>query len=215
VAPEISGNHLKAARKKARAKYTSNHSHREPAMNILEIEPLDLGPDVRAISLELVDSSIDREPIRGEEAARTWARILPALAGNELLGFDFFSHLDRVRHFCLFRKIAYREAADRCIVIPAPEPAPLEELLARFEAETFGARAGARVAQGDPALEEQLARRGADAYHHAFQDYVFCAICDFENGMLVVLSNTLWANQIMRLLRGVLDSADVEVRLPA
>jgi len=184
-------------------------------MNILDVEPLDLGPDVRAIGLELVDSSMDREPIRGEEAAKTWSRVLPALSGTEPLALDFFSHLDRVRDFCRIHDIAFREAAERSLVIPAPEPGLLEELLARFEAETFGARAGARVSEGDPALENELSRHGADAYHHAFQNYLFCAICDFENGSLVVLSNTLWANQIIRLVKGVLDSASVEVRLPA
>jgi len=193
---------------------TKNHGP-ENAMNILEVEPLDLGADVRAISLELVDSSVEREPVRGEEAACTWSRILPALAGVEPLALDFFSHLDRVRDFCRLHDIAFREAAERSIVIPAPDPAAFEELVARFESETFGARAGARVTQGDPDLENELSRRGADAYHHAFANYAFCAICDFENGSLVVLSTTLWANQIIRLVKGVLDSTTVEVRLPA
>ena len=184
-------------------------------MNLLDVEPLDLGPDVKAISLELVDPGIDREPIRGEEATKTWSRILPALAGKEPWALDFFSHLDRVRDFCITHDIKFREAGTRCLVIPAPEPAQLEELLARFEAETFGARAGAPAGAPDPALENELSRQGADAYHHAFPNYLFCAICDFENGSLVVLSNTLWANQIIRQIRGVLDTTKVEVRLPA
>jgi hypothetical protein len=184
-------------------------------MNLLDVEPLDLGPDVKAISIELVDPGIDREPIRGEEGVNTWSRILPALAGKDPWALDFFSHLDRVRDFCTTHSIKFREAETRCIVIPAPEPAQLEELLARFEAETFGARAGALVADGDPALEKELSRQGADAYHHAFANYLFCAICDFEDGSLVILSNQLWANQIIRQVRGVLDTTKVEVRLPA
>lgn len=184
-------------------------------MNLLDVEPLDLGPDVKAISIELVDPGIDREPIRGEEGVKTWSRILPALAGQEPWALDFYSHLDRVRDFCTTHSIKFREGETRCIVIPAPEPAQLEELLARFEAETFGARAGALAAAGDPALEKELSRQGADAYHHAFPNYLFCAICDFENGSLVVLSNQLWANQIIRQVRGVLDTTKVEVRLPA
>jgi hypothetical protein len=184
-------------------------------MNLLDVEPLDLGPDVKAISLELVDPGIDREPIRGEEAVKTWSRVLPALAGKEPWALDFYSHLDRVRDFCATHDIKFREAETRCIVIPAPDPTQLEELLTRFEAETFGARAGAQATEGDPALEKELSRQGADAYRLAFQNYVFCAICDFENGSLVVLSNKLWASEIIRLVRGVLDAATVEVRLPA
>lgn len=183
-------------------------------MILLDVEPLDLGPDVKAISLELVDPGVDREPIRGEEATKTWSRVIPALAATEPWAFDFYSHLDRVREFCSAHHIQSREAQPRTLVIPAPEPAQLEELLARFEAETFGVRAGA-LTTGDPALEQELSRHGADAYHHAFANYLFCAICDFENGSLVVLSNKLWASQIMRLARAVLDSTKVEVRLPA
>ena len=69
--------------------------------------------------------------------------------------------------------------------------------------------------EGDSALENELSRQGADAYHRAYANYTFCAICDFEHGSLVVLSNKLWASQIIRLVRGVLDAATVEVRLPA
>lgn len=184
-------------------------------MNLLDVEPLDLGPDVKAISLELVDASVDREPVRGEEAVKTWSRILPTLAGNEPWALDFYSHLDRVRDFCNAHDIKFREAKTRCIVIPAPDPTQLEELFTRFEAETFGARAGAQAAEGDPALEKDLSRQGADAYHHAYTNYRFCAICDFENGSVVVLSNKLWASEIIRLVRAVLDPAIVEVRLPA
>jgi hypothetical protein len=184
-------------------------------MNLLDVEPLDLGPDVKAISLELIDPGVDREPIRGEEAVKTWSRVLSALAGKEPWALDFYSHLDRVRDFCTTHSIKFREAEIRCLVIPAPEPNQLEELLTRFEAETFGARAGAQAGDPDPALEKDLSRQGADAYRHAYTNYRFCAICDFENGSLVVLSNKLWASEIIRLVRAVLDPASVEVRLPA
>ena len=184
-------------------------------MILLDVEPLDLGPDVKAISLELVDPGVDREPIRGKEATKTWSRVLLALAATEPWAFDFYSHLDRVRDFCTAHDIKFRDAETRCIVVPAPEPAKLEALLARFEAETFGARAGALAASGDPALEKELSRQGADAYHHAFTNYLFCGICDFEHGSLVVLSNKLWASEIMRRARAVVDSKEVEVRLPA
>ena len=40
---------------------------------MLEIEPLDLGPDVRAVGLELVEADEHREPVRGMDASRIWS----------------------------------------------------------------------------------------------------------------------------------------------
>ena len=40
-------------------------------MFLLEVEPLDLGADVKAIGLELIEPE-NREPVRGIEAARIW-----------------------------------------------------------------------------------------------------------------------------------------------
>src|SRR5277367_3016000 len=101
-------------------------------MYLLEVEPLDLGAEVKSIGLDLVEADENREPARGTEAARIWSRILRAAAGTEALALDFFSHLDRVRDFCDGHKIVYREASQRSIVIPAPEAAALESLLDRF-----------------------------------------------------------------------------------
>jgi len=185
----------------------------EPLAYRLEVEPLDLGADVKSVGLELLDRE-SREPVRGADAARIWGAVLPALAGSEPWALDFFSHLDRLREFCRLHKIAYREAARRCIVIASPRPEPLEALLARFEAETFGARAGGQLAAGDAALEGDLARRGVDAYHPAFANYFFCAVCDFENGFLTLLTNRLWASEVIRRLRPVLDELPVEVARP-
>ena len=186
-------------------------------MYLLDIEALDLGPDVRAVGLDLVEADENRESVRGEDATRIWSRVIPATAGNEPWALDFFSHLDRVRHFCEGRGIEHREANKRSIVIPGPEPAALEELIGRFESETFGVRAGGALAIGegaDPALEGDLARRGADAYHQAFSHYYFCAICGFEDGSLVVLSEKLWASEVIRRVRPVVKDLKVEVRLP-
>lgn len=186
-------------------------------MYLLDIEALDLGPDVRAVGLDLVEADENREPVRGEDAARIWSRVIRATAGNEPWALDFFSHLDRVRDFCDGRGIEYREASKRLIVIPVPEPAALEGLIGRFESETFGLRAGGMLSMGegaDPALEGDLARRGADAYHPAFPNYYFCAICGFEDGSLVVLSEKLWASEVIRRVRPVVKDLKVEVRLP-
>jgi hypothetical protein len=183
----------------------------------LDIEALDLGADVKAVGLELVEADENREPVRGADAARVWARVLTATAGQEPWALDFFSHIDRVRDYCEAHSVDYREANQRSIVIPAPKQETLEALLERFEGETFGARAGAALASGadpDTALEGDLARRGADAYHAAFARYFFCGVCDFENGSLVVLSEKLWASEIIRRVRPAVKNIGVEVQLP-
>jgi hypothetical protein len=182
---------------------------------ILEIEPLDLGADVRAIGLELAEADENREPVRGTDAARIWSRVLRATAASESWALDFFSHLDRVRDFCNRHHIAYRDANQKSMVIPAPDASLLEDLLDRFQNETFGARAGAAVAALDAELEGELARRGVDAYHTAFPKYYFCAVCNFEDGSLVLLSEKLWASEVIRRVRPALSGLDVEVELPS
>ncbi|HXU21279.1 MAG TPA: hypothetical protein VN788_11915 [Verrucomicrobiae bacterium] len=185
-------------------------------MYLLDIEALDLGPEVRAVSLDLVEADENREPVRGEDAAKIWSRVIRATAGSERWALDFFSHLDRVRDFCDGHGIEYREPNKRSVVIPAPEGDSLEGLIGRFQGETFGVRAGGALAGDgkDPALEGDLARRGADAYHHAFPNYYFCAICGFEDGSLVVLSEKLWASEIIRRARPAVRDLKVEIRLP-
>jgi hypothetical protein len=184
-------------------------------MHLLDVEPLDLGPDVRAIGLELTEADENREPVRGMDAARVWSRVLRATAADEIWALDFFSHIDRVREYCDQHQLKYREAGKRSIVIPTPELSALESLIDRFQGETFGARAGALVAETDKVLEGELARRGADAYHTAFQNYFFCAICGFEDGSLVFLSQKLWASEVIRRVRPALEGQDVEIRLPS
>jgi hypothetical protein len=183
-------------------------------LHLLDIEPMDLGPDVRAVGLELVEADENREPVRGKDAARIWSRVFWATTGKEPWALDFFSHLDRIRDYCQNHQIAYREASQRSIVIPAPDLPQLEALFDRFQNETFGARAGAAVEAGDPALEGDLARRGVDAYQKAFPNYFFCAVCGFEDGSLVLLSEKLWASEVIRRVRPVIEDLEVEVRLP-
>lgn len=183
-------------------------------MYLLDIEPMDLGPDVRAVGLELVEADENREPVRGKDASRIWSRVFWATTGKEPWALDFFSHLDRIREYCQNHQIAFREASQRSIVIPAPELPQLEALFDRFQNETFGARAGGPVESGDPALEGELARRGVDAYHKAFPNYFFCGVCGFEDGSLVLLSEKLWASEVIRRVRPVVEDLEVEVRLP-
>jgi hypothetical protein len=183
-------------------------------MYSLEIEPMDLGADVKSVSLELIDPE-NREPARGSDAAAVWSRVLPAIAAAEPWALDFFAHLDRVRDYCQRHNISFREAAPRCLVIPSPLPEQLAPLLERFEGETFGARAGALLTAADAALESDLSHRGVDAYHAAFANYAFCAVCDFENGFLTLLSNRLWASEVIRRVTPALKALPVQVRVPA
>jgi hypothetical protein len=123
-----------------------------------------------------------------------------------------------VRDYCRNHQIAFREANQRSIVIPAPSLGVLEALFERFQGETFGVRAGGLLANEneiDSALEGELARRGVDAYHAAFSNYYFCAVCGFEDASLVFLSEKLWASEVIRRVRPVLEGFDVEVRLPS
>ena len=107
----------------------------------LDVQGLDLGSGTKAVGLELIETE-SREPLAGRDAARIWAALFPALAAKEHYVVDFFSHLDRVRDFCAAHHIAFREAAGRCLVIAQPAAEVLEQLIARFESETFGLRAG-------------------------------------------------------------------------
>ena len=181
---------------------------------ILEIEPLDLGADVKAVGLALEDIE-NREPVRGSDAARIWAAALAALAGDEPWAFDFFAHLDRVREYCRLHEIAFKEKVfGHSLVIPAPSGAALTGLVERFAGEIFGARAGVPLAAGDPVVENELARRGVDAYHTVFGNYVFCAVCDLDNGFLTLLSGKLWASEVLRLVKPALAGMAVEVARP-
>lgn len=183
----------------------------------LEIEAPDLGEDVKAVSLELIET-VNREPVRGPDAARIWAAAVEAIAADEPRVLDFFSHLDRVREFCRLHDIVFRDAAERCCVIPQPDTEQLVEIFQRFEAETFGIRAGgplkADKAAADTALETDLSHRGVDAYHPAFPRYFFCAITDFKNGFLTLLSNSLGANEVTPRVKPIVATLQVSVALP-
>ena len=178
----------------------------------LDVQGLDLGAGTKAVGLELIETE-SREPLAGEYAARIWAALFPALAAKERYAVDFFSHLDRVRDFCVAQHIAFREAAGRCLVISQPAVEVLEKLIARFESETFGLRAGPAT-EGDPALEGELSRRGLDAYEAAYPRYSFCAICEAAEGWVTVLSETLWPSEIIRRVRPVLQPFDVYIARP-
>lgn len=179
----------------------------------MEVEPLDLGADVKAMGLELLETE-SREPVKGQEAAAIWAAVFPALAAREVFVVDFFSHLDRVRAFCKAHDIQFREAAERCVVLTQPSEAQLPQLFERFRGETFGVRAGSTTPAADLALENQLSHRGLDAYQAAYGRYTFCAVCQPEDGWMTVLSNSLWPSEVIRRIRPALQRFDVYIARP-
>ncbi len=182
-------------------------------MLLLEVRTLDLGEDVRAVGLEL--RAAEDAPANGTEAAAIWARVLAALAGDEPWAIDFFSHLNRVREFCARHGIAAREETGRALVVSDPDAEQLEALVARFERETFGARAGERLEEGDAELERELVRRGLDAYHPVYGRYLFCGVCEFGEGSLVVLSESLGVGEIVGRVKAALEGREVEVYQPS
>jgi len=179
----------------------------------LDVQALDLGNEVKAVGLELVETE-NREPVRGVEGAEIWSEVFPALAGKDPYAVDFFSHIDRVREFCKTRKIAWREAAERCIVIPSPSGQQLRQLFERFEGETFGIRAGSATQAADEALEGDLSGRGLDAYQQAYTRHLFCAVCEPEDGWATVLSEALWPSEMIRRLRPAVQRFDVHIARP-
>lgn len=179
----------------------------------LDVQALDLGKDVKAVGLELVETE-NREPVRGKEAAEIWSEIFPALAGNEPYSLDFFSHLDRVREFCKMRGLEWREAAERCVVISGPRAGELRQIFERFEGETFGFRVGSIAQTADAALEGDLSKRGLDAYQGAYAHYTFCAVCEPEDGWVTLLSETLWPSEIIRRLRPAVQRFDIHIARP-
>jgi hypothetical protein len=179
----------------------------------LDVQAMELGADTKAVGLELIETE-SREPLRGAEAAEIWAAAFTALPAKEPCVLDFFSHLERVRDFCRVHRIDYRESAARCLVIPQPSQEQLRRLLGRFDGETFGLRVGTAAQSEDPALEEELSHRGLDAYQAAYPRYTFCAICELSDGWVTLLSESLWASEIIRRVRPAVQPFDVYIARP-
>jgi hypothetical protein len=179
----------------------------------LDVQALDLGGDAKAVGLELLETE-SREPAKGKEAAEIWAALLAALAGGDFFVVDFFSHVERVREFCKTRGICFREAAERCLVLAQPSQAQLRQLFERFAGETFGLRAGAAAKAADAPLESKLSRRGLDAYQAAYSRYTFCAVCEPEDGWLTLLSETVWASEVILRVRPAVQTFDIYIARP-
>jgi hypothetical protein len=179
----------------------------------MDVETLDLGAGIQAVGLELLETE-NREPVRGKDAAGIWAAAIPSLANNDAFSLDFFAHVDRVKEFCNMNDIHYREAAERCIVLRAPDKAQLQQLFERFEGETFGVRAGSLIDGPDEELEKELSRRGLDSYQKAYEKYSFCAVCEPEDGWVTMLSKTLWPSEVIRRLRPAVERFDVYLVRP-
>ena len=179
----------------------------------LDVQALDLGGEVKAVGLELLETE-NREPVRGRDAAEIWSAVFPALAGSESYVADFFSHVGRVREFCNLHEIVLREAAERCIVLLQPNQEQLRQVFERFEGETFGIRAGKAAQSTDAELEGDLSKRGLDAYQQAYHRYTFCAICEPEDGWVTLLSESLWASEVIRRVRPAVQPFDIHIARP-
>ena len=179
----------------------------------LDVEALDLGADIKAVSLEILQTE-SREPVRGKQATDFWSAVFPLLAGDEPFMLDFFSHLERVREFCATKQIAFRESGPRCILVPQPTQQQLQQLFERFEKETFGFRSGDRVLEEDPSLTGELSHRGLDAYQAAYTRYSFCAVCEFEDGWVTLLSEKIWSSEVIRRVRPAAKIFDVYISRP-
>lgn len=75
-------------------------------------------------------------------------------------------------------------------------------------------RVGAAAAQEDVAVESELSRRGVDAYQNAYTRYTFCAVCEPEDGWVTLLSEGLWASEVIRRVRPALQGHDVYLVRP-
>jgi hypothetical protein len=179
----------------------------------LDVQAMDLGAETKAVGMELIETE-SREPLQGEEASAIWAAVFPALANDETWVLDFFSHLERVRDYCKNHEIAFREGAGRCLVISQLDVEKLRGLLGRFAGETFGVRCGGAAQEADAALEGELSHRGLDAYQAAYKRYTYCGICEPSDGWVTVLSETLWASEIIRRVRPALKEFDVLIARP-
>jgi hypothetical protein len=179
----------------------------------LDVQALDLGAGIKASGLELVETE-NREPLRGKIAAEIWSAVFPALAASESYTVDFFSHIDRVRDFCNLHEIKFREATERCLILPQPGREQLQQLFERFEGETFGFRAGTATQTADAELEGDLSKRGLDAYEGAYKRYTFCAICEPEDGWVTLLSETLWPSELIRRVRPAVQPFDLHIARP-
>jgi hypothetical protein len=63
-------------------------------------------------------------------------------------------------------------------------------------------------------LESELSKRGMDGYHSAFARYTLCAICDFENGSIVLLTEKLSSGEVLRRLRPVVTELGAKIERP-
>jgi hypothetical protein len=179
----------------------------------LDVEALDLGAEVKAVGMEMLETE-SREPVRGKQATDFWSAVFPLLSAGEPFVLDFFSHLDRIRDFCAAKNISFRQAGPRCIVVPHPAQEQLRQLFERFETETFGFRAGNRVNADDLELTGDLSQHGLDAYQVAYRRYSFCAVCEFEDGWVTLLSETIWSSEVIRRVRPAARSFDVYISRP-
>jgi DNA-binding LacI/PurR family transcriptional regulator len=53
-----------------------------------------------------------------------------------------------------------------------------------------------------------------DAYQAAYRRYSFCAVCEFEDGWVTLLSETIWSSEVIRRVRPAAKTFDVYISRP-
>ena len=60
----------------------------------------------------------------------------------------------------------------------------------------------------------ELSHRGLDAYQDGYKRYSFCAVCEFEDGWVTLLSESIWSSEVIRRVRPAAQSFDVHINRP-
>ena len=144
------------------------------------------------MGLELIDPET-REPVTGRGSREDLGGGVDCARGGRSLGARFFRAsgtgagvlpVAAASHFA--------SPTSACWSFRSSRSRQLAAIVERFAGETFGVRAGGLLAQATRDVEAGLAERGVDALPHwPIRSYLFCAVCDFENGFLTVAERSL------------------------
>ena len=179
----------------------------------LEVAAFDLGQDVKAVGLELIDPET-RDPVGGSEAARIWAAVLLSLAGETPWALDFFAHLERVEEFCKSRGIAFRQPNEHVLILLKQLAEPLGTLFERFAGETFGIRAGETVDAGDDDVEGKPGTQGRGRLSHDICELFILRGVRLRERLSNRIKRTIRASEVIRRLRTGLLGMRVEIARP-
>jgi len=161
---------------------------------------LDLGPGVKAIGMELIETRAAK-PVRGKDAIAILGRRSHCPRPHKRRLFSIFSgHPDAsvisaqgTTRFSRSGGPLHRRAA------PSDEPSPRIDRAVRRE--TFGLRAGKGRSDRRYAIGERLSNAVLDAIRPPYTRYTFCVVCELDDGWLTILSEPLWPAKPFRRVR--------------